>query len=359
MKKHLHYLLILFLLLTGLSSKADARAYEVDGLWYDINTDDSTATLINNIYTGTYYMAEVIIPSSITVQGKTYRVTKLNRLSFRGSPNLKSITIPNTVTSIGWWCFKDCTNLTSIIIPNSVTELEDGCFLGSTSLTNITLSNSLTKLEWRCFEDCIMLKSITIPTSVTKLPDECFYNCRSLTNVTLTDSLTELGTSCFEKCRNLKSITLPETVTKVGARCFRGCDNLEEVTCLALTPPQTGYKGRSSYTSFEWYTQKKLYVPDYALEDYKNSYEWGAIFLFGIFPLSASGIKAISKDTVNVKSENGMITLSNVPNTVPVSVYSTSGQLLGSGRGNISVSAQGTTMVIVKVGGKRYKVLVK
>ena len=76
-------------------------------------------------------------------------------------------------------------------------------------------------------------------------------------------------------------------------------------------------------------------------------------------PLSANGIKAVSKGDVGMSVENGTLTLSNVPENEPVSVYSTTGQLLGAGMGNISVDAQGAQMVIVKVGGKSYKMLAR
>ena len=123
------------------------------------------------------------------------------------------------------------------------------------------------------------------------------------------------------------------------------------MTYLAETPPST-------YNSFEDEAQKTLYVPEASVEAYKtSSYDWSN---FGkILPLSANGIKAVSKGDVGMSVENGTLTLSNVPENEPVSVYSTTGQLLGTGMGNISVDAQGAQMVIVKVGGKSYKMLAK
>ena len=124
------------------------------------------------------------------------------------------------------------------------------------------------------------------------------------------------------------------------------------MTCLAETPPST------FPSSFEDEAQKTLYVPEASVEAYKNSdHEWSN---FGkILPLSATGIKAVSKGDVGMSVENGTLTLSNLPADEPVSVYSTTGQLLGAGMGNISVDAQGAQMVIVKVGGKSYKMLAK
>lgn len=78
-----------------------------------------------------------------------------------------------------------------------------------------------------------------------------------------------------------------------------------------------------------------------------------------ILPLNASGFKSVSKGDIDMSVDNGKLTLSNVPENELVSVFSATGQLLGTGRGNISVDAQGAQMVIVKVGGKSYKLLVK
>ena len=110
--------------------------------------------------------------------------------------------------------------------------------------------------------------------------------------------------------------------------------------------------------SFEDEAKKTLYVPAASVEAYKTSdYDWK---YFGeILPLSASDIKAVSKDDIGMSVDNGTLTLGNVLENEPVSVYSTTGQLLCAGKGNLSVDAQDAQMVIVKVGGKSYKVLVK
>ena len=159
-----------------------------------------------------------------------------------------------------------------------------------------------------------------------------------------------MGWLCFKDCTSLKSITILESVTELGKSCFSGCTNLKEVLCLARTPPATD-------NSFEDEAQKTLYVPMGSDFAYMGSDEWS---YFGkIRPLSASGIKAVSKGDIGMSVENGTLTLSNVPENEPVSVYSATGQLLGTGMGNISVDAQGAQMVIVKVGGKSYKMLAK
>ena len=245
----------------------------------------------------------------------------------------------------------NCTRLTRITIPNSVTSLGGGCFWNCTSLTRITIPNSVTSLGNGCFEGCSSLTSITIPNSVTELGDYCFRGCTSLTSITIPNSVTELKWECFYGCTSLGSITIPNSVTDLGSNCFDGCTSLKEVTCLAETPPST------SSSSFVYEAHKTLYVPEASVEAYKTSVDWRN---FGkILPLSTSGIKAVKKGDIGMNLENGTLTLSNVPENEPVSVYSTTGQLLGTGKGNISVNAQGAQMVIVKVCGKSYKMLAK
>ena len=73
---------------------------------------------------------------------------------------MKSITIPEGITRIGFVTFKGCRSLTTIIIPNGVTRIEGDAFM-----------------------DCSGLASVTIPNTVTNIEDGAFYNCRSLTDV--------------------------------------------------------------------------------------------------------------------------------------------------------------------------------
>ena len=94
-----------------------------------------------------------------------------------------SITIPNSVTSIGNYAFADCTGLTSIIIPNSVTSIGDYAFYGCTGLTSIDIPNSVTSIGSGAFSGCTGLTSITIPSSVTSIGSGAFSGCTGLTDI--------------------------------------------------------------------------------------------------------------------------------------------------------------------------------
>ena len=121
------FTLFLFSLILSVVFSTSAIAYDVkiDGIYYNLISKGKTAEVT---YGGEKYRGKVVIPSSITVEGKEYTVTSIGSQAFYWCGGLKSITIPNSVTSIGHLAFRDCSGLTSITIPNSVTSIEDGTF---------------------------------------------------------------------------------------------------------------------------------------------------------------------------------------------------------------------------------------
>jgi hypothetical protein len=88
------------------------------------------------------YIDNCLITANINITGY-YNIKEGTRLiadwAFSDCSSLKSITIPNSVTSIGREAFNSCSNLTSITIPNSVTSIGNGAFRYCSSLTSVTV----------------------------------------------------------------------------------------------------------------------------------------------------------------------------------------------------------------------------
>ena len=143
--------------------------------------------------------------------------------------NASNAVIPEGVTSICTHAFYECSGLTSITIPDSVTNIGNGAFYGCKSLTSITIPDGVTSIGFETFKKCNNLTSITIPDSVTSIGTMAFHNCSNLTSITIPDSITSIGFHAFYNCSRLTSLTIPNSVTSIGDSAFSGCNKLTNI----------------------------------------------------------------------------------------------------------------------------------
>ena len=191
----------------------------------------------------------------------------------RGMKNLTFLTIPESVTSIGYEAFDDCSSLTSVTIGNSVTSIGSSAFRDCSSVTSLTLGNNLTTIGSSAFSSLGALTSVTqkapsieaycqgqvskllydsaslnddairiieingeevtdwvIPSSITKIEDYTFYNCPSITSVALPNTITSIGESAFENCTSITSVALSNTITSIGKSAFENCTSITAIT---------------------------------------------------------------------------------------------------------------------------------
>ena len=239
-----------------LSTSALAHDFEVDGIFYNIT--DKTAKTVEVTYRGSsvsnnVYTGSVTIPSSATYSGTRYSTTSIGDYAFSGCTFLTSVTIPNSVTTIGEGAFMN-TGLTSLNIPSSVTEIGSFAFMYCTGLTSVTIPNFVTWIGERAFMTCTGLTKVSIPNSVTSIGEGAFMACTGLTKVSIPNSVTEIGSSAFSDCTGLTSITIPNSVTSIGYYAFSGCTGLIEVNYNAENCTSMG---SSSYPVFSGCTNLK------------------------------------------------------------------------------------------------------
>ena len=157
-------------------------------------------------------------------------VKSIGDYAFSSCKSLQSVTIPNSVKSIGDYAFSGCKSLQSVTIPNSVTSIGNWAFCWCVSLQSVTIPNSVKSIGDKAFSDCHSLQSVTIPNSVTSIGNEAFSRCKSLQYVTIPNSVTSIGDGVFGECVSLQSVTIPNSVTSIGNSAFFSCESLQSVT---------------------------------------------------------------------------------------------------------------------------------
>lgn len=247
------------------------------------------------------FLTDVRFSQSGTVSYcKDYLLYKVN--------NCKTLTLPESLTSIGNWTFRGMAALESIVVPNAVTEMGTYAFANDTSLKSAKLSTSCPWLKEGLFSECNALQSITIPSAVTKMDGYMFTNCKTLTSATFEDGndLIEMGygaswknyglfSDCplktlnlgrwlsyntevasrspfysidalknlnigknvkvidkymFSYCEGLEEVNLPDNITSVNLWGFRGCSSLKSVR-LSEKLSQVGDYGFAGCTSLD------------------------------------------------------------------------------------------------------------
>ena len=143
----------------------DIAMKNADGvtIYYKFTNDETELEVTSGDH---FYSGVVNIPEEVTFMNKTRKVSSIGDKAFQGGNEVTSVTIPNTVTSIGQEAFMYL-QITSIDIPNSVISIGDGAFMGCQYLTSVTIPET--------FMGCQYLTSVTIPERLTSIGQAAFY----------------------------------------------------------------------------------------------------------------------------------------------------------------------------------------
>ena len=284
---------------SSLNIKADSYDYGYIGKYAkEVHNGESKIVNKDNYlfytYNGVNYLlgyvgndTELTLPESYNAEN--YEIYKY---AFYGCDSLTSITIPDSVTSIGEDAFRYCYKLVEVINKSSLNikagSFDYGCiglyakevhngeskivnndnylfymydgvnyllgyvgadteltlpdsyngdgyeiykyaFFRCTSLTSVTIGKSVTSIGSDAFSGCSKLTSITIPNSVTSIGNYAFSGCSKLTSITISNSVTSIGSSAFSSCDSLTSVTIGNSVTSIGSSAFRYCVSLKSI----------------------------------------------------------------------------------------------------------------------------------
>ena len=234
-----------------------------DGVYkyaYKVNEDGSnTATITkflgpvnsaNTVDSANPDFYDIKIPA--TLGGHT--VTGLGEYSFSGylsaaqsnepyqfGRNIHSVTIPQSVTSIGDYAFSRCEKMDSLTINDATTSIGSWAFDECYKLTTLSLGKNITTIGDYAFLDCHTLDNVTIPPSVTSIGKSAFYRCYALTTLSLGENIEKIGSYAFAECGHLTNVTIPEKVKTIEPYTFGWCTSLKYIT---LPAGLTSFKDR-------------------------------------------------------------------------------------------------------------------
>ena len=252
----------------------------------------TSVTIGNGVtYISDYAFSNCSSLTSVTIPNS---VTSIGDYAFKGCSGLTSVVwnaknykgenapFRNSGSPVG-------TNITSFVFGDSVQYIPAGLCNGMEKLTSVTIPNSVTSIGKNAFYDCKSLISVTIPNSVTSIGEWAFYGCESLTSVTIPDSVTSIGDRAFSDCTDLNSVTIGNRVTNIGTSVFRGCNRLTSVIwnakeCLDFVSYRNTpfycdiYNNSYTYLNFDIRSQITSFVfgdsvqqiPNYLCVDMKN-----------------------------------------------------------------------------------------
>ena len=183
-------------------------------------------------------------------------VTSIGKYAFARCSSLTSLKLGENIKTIGDHAFYDCIKLESVTIPQSVTFMGDRAFTGCAQLNSLTINDAAISIgDWTfdecyklttlslgekiktigdyAFYDCRILNNVTIPQSVTSIGDHAFGCCYGMDSFTIKDATTSIGKYAFSDCQSLTTLSLGENITTIGDDAFRSCYKLETITLPA------------------------------------------------------------------------------------------------------------------------------
>lgn len=360
----------LFVLLLFMGIEVSAYDFEADGIYYGYNASDQTAYVT---YGTEKYSGNVVIPESVTYNGRTMSVTSIGPIAFEYCNDLYSVSIPNSVTSIGDRAFSG-SGLKSVNIPNSVTTIES-CAFRNSNLTSLIIPSSIMTIGKDAFSHCELLDTLVIEDSEIPIEIHFFdYDPFEGSN----PKYVYVGRDCISysvlsyipmDSRLVNIFSIGKSVKYVRYTL----NTLTTIYSASVTPENMEIDFLNST-----YLNAILYVPTGTKDKYLAADGWKNFFNIQEMDVADmwdgngepktegkdSSVSQVKAEAIMIQTNNGTLNISGVENGTDIAVYTSSGMMVGSANAtsdsiSIATGLMNGEIAIIKIGDRAIKVVVK
>ncbi|MBO5361426.1 MAG: leucine-rich repeat domain-containing protein [Paludibacteraceae bacterium] len=280
--------------------------------------------IANYAFSGCSMLDTLVIPNTVKKIGM-YAFTGCTKLVYISFPESIEDILGGALYECAWYNnqpdgliyignllyrYKGTAPTGTIVVKDGTKAILDFTFSNQPNIQSVVLPESVTSIHIQAFGDCPNLESVVLPSKLEAIEDHTFQYCEKLTNIKLPDALKLIGKNAFIGCTNLTKLTLPSSVQIIADEAFANCTSLTEVTCYATIPPVRGDVVSDSPS--DWFfagvdvAKIPLYVPTESIDLYKKAEQW--MFFNPILPIEpTTDYKSQWCDTWNVFVENGSV----------------------------------------------------
>jgi len=233
--KQLSKNLALIVLLMFFGQQAFSHDFEVNGIFYNYNIEDGAAivTSENEGVSGSY-SGDIVIPESVSINGRILKVTAVGHHAFWICNELKSVKLPETIMSIGYEAFSGCDKLETVNIPSKTKFIGENAFYNCKNLSVTVIPESIEEIGDRAFSGCGGITSLNFPNTIS-IGNSAFSGCQDLKQVTISKG--KIGQYAFESCTNLIQVNILSEVGSIGKYALQNCS--EDISVFVEDSPNS------------------------------------------------------------------------------------------------------------------------
>ncbi len=163
--------------------------------------------------------------------------------AFQYCEDLESVSLPESLVSVGERAFEGCSSLADASLPAGLTYIGASAFESCSSLASADIPSGVASIGERAFRLCAGLTGVSIASGVASVGARAFEHCILLRSVELPDSVLSIGENAFSRCESLVSASIGSGAASIGERAFYACADLEEITVSERNANYTAIDG--------------------------------------------------------------------------------------------------------------------